>query len=303
MPPERIRARIEDHQPLKEMSRTMSRYLVAVCALLASACGQIVGAPSAVTAESSESPTALDAICVTAAPGEFLVDPRNANAYISWSGVASALAYDVEIDMVDSGERVAEHTLSVTRWEWAAPGLGQGPYRARVRAVTECGSGDWSAYHVFILNRAGDPAPTPPTPQAPVPAPPGPPAPPLPPPPTPPAPPAPLLSCGTLQGHYVVNLLGTTFVKGIEVFAPLSLPAGSYRVEIETNEAAHRAGYQTEQTEEVVTVWGVGTTRDIPEVEVRQVTTFDVTLPLLTQVVVQGGPHSVHGVCVAFVQQ
>jgi hypothetical protein len=157
--------------------------------------------------------------------------------------------------------------------------------------VTACGKGGWSADDVFILNRSGNSGEV-----IPPPLPPGPPAP-------PPPPPAPLLSCGTVQGHYVVNLLGAAFLRGNPpVVAPLSLPPGTYRVAVETNDAAHHAGWQSHQTEEVVTVWGVGTTQDIPEAAIRQVTTFTATLPMLAQVVIEPGPHSVHGVCVAFVR-
>ena len=47
---------------------------------------------------------------------------------------------------------------SAMRW------LGQGPYRARVRAVTACGTSDWSAEDVFLLNRSGRTVETSPAP-------------------------------------------------------------------------------------------------------------------------------------------
>lgn len=112
--------------------------LVAVCALIASACGQMPLSPSAATGVRSD-PLPLEAICSSDAPGDFVVHPRNGNAYLSWSGVTSAHAYEVEIYQIDSDRLVADHTLSDTQWEWGAHGLGQGPYRARVRMVTECG--------------------------------------------------------------------------------------------------------------------------------------------------------------------
>ncbi len=262
--------------------------LILMCAVVASACGQT----AVLSSEGTGGPSAsqpLEATCITAAPGDFLVDPRNGNAYLSWSAVTTAHAYEVEIYRVDSGALVASSIAAETRLEWDAHDLGQGPYRARVRAISECGKGNWSAFDMFVLNRSGStPSPAPPVPAPPV----------------PPVPPPPLHGCGTVRGHYVVNLLGTTFVRGnAPVYAPLALPAGAYEVHVETNDANHRAGWQTSQTEEVVTVWGVGTTHDIPDAATRQVTTFNVMLPMLAQVVVEAGPHSVHGVCVAFVRK
>jgi hypothetical protein len=97
--------------------------------------------------------------------------------------------------------------------------------------------------------------------------------------------------------------VANSFQKGsAPVFAPLALPAGAYQVHVETNDAGHQPGKETDQIEEVVTVWGVGTTQDIPEAATRQVTTFSVVLPKLAQIVVESGPHSVHGVCVVFVR-
>lgn len=83
----------------------------------------------------------------------------------------------------------------------------------------------------------------------------------------------------------------------------MALPARTYRVDVETNDASHGPGLQTQETQEVVTVWGVGTTQDIPEAATRQVSTFTATLPMLTQIVVEAGPDAVHGVCVAFVSR
>ncbi len=262
--------------------------LVVMCALVAGACGKTEVSGTSVTGGPSAA-LPLEATCVTVAPGDFVVEPRNANAYVSWSVVESAHAYEVAITELATGNVVAVHSLTDTKWEWGAPGLGQGPYSARVRAVTSCGMGDWSVDDVFILNRSGTAVE--------LPAPPAPPAPPG-------APAAPMFACGTLQGHYVVDLLATSFQKGNPpVFAPLALPAGAYQVHVETNDAGHQPGKQTAQIEEVVTVWGVGTTQDIPDAATRQVTTFNVVLPKLAQVVVESGPHSVHGVCVAFVRK
>jgi hypothetical protein len=275
----------------------MLRSLVVICALVVSACGQTVVTPAAVTGAPSD-PLTLEAACNIDTPGAFAVEPRNGNGYLSWSAVASAHAYEVDIQQVDSGAPVAAHLLVETQWEWAAQGLGQGPYRARVRAVAGCGKGAWSAEDVFILNRSGIAADALPEPAPPAPAPPG-----ATPAPAPPVPSVPLLSCGTVHGHYVANALGTVFIRGMApLVMPLALPAGAYRVDIETNDAGHRAGWQAGQTEEVVTVRGMGTTLDIAEAARRQVTTFTVTLPLLSEVVIEAGPHSVHGVCVAFVR-
>lgn len=269
-------------------------------AALASACGQTVVSQPTAAGAPSEPQTLQAATCSNDAPTGFAVEPRNGNAYLSWDPVESAEAYEVEIHEVESGSRVVMHSLRDTRWEWGG-GPTQGPYRARVRAVSPCGMSDWSGEDTFILNRSGSvtiaSAPQPPAPPAAAPQPPAP-APVPPAPPTPP--PAPLLSCGTLRGQYVVDLLGTTFQQdGAPVVAPLALAAGTYRIEVETNDAHHAAGVQTYQTEEVVTVWGVGTTIDIPEAVTRQVTTFTATLPMLAQIVVEPGRHSVHGVCIA----
>lgn len=282
----------------------MSRYLVVVCAVVVSACGQTGFSPSPVTVTASES-LPLQTECAVASPRGFAVEPRNANAYLSWAAVDGAESYAIEIYETGSGALVGTHVTSSTQWEWGAPGLGQGPYRARVRAQGSCGVSEWTADDVFILNRFGgsgsatpdpDPFPAPaptPTPMPPAPVPPSP-APPV-------VPPAPLVACGTLKGHHVVNLLGTTFKRGMApVRAAVSLPAGTYQVEVETNDAKHRAGYQVSQTSEVVTLRGIGTTSDIPETTPRHVTTFTATLPVLAELVVEAGRDSVHGVCVAF---
>ena len=275
------------------------RCLAAACAVAVSACGQTAVSQPALTGAPSAAVT-LEEACTTAIPGEFVVEPRNGNAYLSWAAAGSAHAYEVEIRQVGSEAVVVSHVLAATRWEWDAQALGQGPYRARVRAIAGCGMSSWSVEDVFILNRSGQASGTPPAapssvPQTPVSQPPV-----VPPPVAPP--PAPLLDCGTVRGHYVVDLLGKTFQVGVPPeHVPLALPAGRYRVHIETNDPGHREGWQTGQTQEVVTVWGVGTTQDIPEAATRQVTSFTVTLPRLAEIVVDSGPDSVHGVCVAFV--
>lgn len=272
------------------------RCLAAACAVAVSACGQTAVSPAALTGAPSAAVTLEDA-CITATPGEFVVEPRNGNAYLSWAAVASAQAYEVEIHQVASGTVAVSHILADTRWEWDAQELGQGPYRARVRAIAGCGMGAWSVEDVFILNRSGQAPSTPPAAPSSVPEP------PVSPPPVAP-PPAPLSVCGTVRGHYVVNLLGKTFQRGVPpMHVPLALPAGTYRVHVETNDPRHRDGWQAGQTQEVVTVWGVGTTQDIPEAAKRQVTSFTAMLPRLAEIVVESGPDSVHGVCVAFVSQ
>jgi hypothetical protein len=73
-------------------------------------------------------PLPQEALCVTDVPSAFAVEPRNGNAYLSWSAVSSAEAYEVEIYRLDSGAGVATQTLRETRWEWGGPELGQGPY-------------------------------------------------------------------------------------------------------------------------------------------------------------------------------
>jgi len=97
------------------------------------------------------------------------------------------------------------------------------------------------------------------------------------------------------------NVVFTGEVTDVE---PVSIPAGTYRVDVETKDANHQLGYQTDQTQEVVTIDGIGTTEDIPEADTAHVTTFFVTLPAqLGQVVIHGGRDSVHGLCITFTKQ
>lgn len=92
----------------------------------------------------------------------------------------------------------------------------------------------------------------------------------------------------------------TVFTGNVVAYLPVAVPAGNYRVDVETKDAAHAPGYQPDQTQEVVTVRGIGTTEDIPEAATSHVTAFTVILPTLTEVVIEGGRDSVHGVCVSF---
>lgn len=194
-------------------------------------------------------------------------DARHATVYFT----GPTGAFDILIEVMDgSGWRDVE-IISALSWS-PTPPLGFGEYRARVRVPCS----DWSdpAYFTF-----GGPPYTPPAPESPTP---------------------PVLVTATVcwtgaEGFFLSSIPPRR--------KPVSLPAGRYRVEVETRDDGHRAGYQTDQTEEVVTVWGVGTTRDIPETEQRQMTVFNITiLTPWNEVVVEGGRHSVHGVCVTFRQ-
>jgi hypothetical protein len=282
--------------------------LLLLCAIGAGACSNMLDETTTLTGgPTGVSP--LEAPCEIAAPTEFAVEPRNANAYISWAGIEAALLYEVEIYDVRSEELVASHALPGTRWEWGAHGQGQGPYRARARAVTSCGVSDWSAEDVFILNRFGHSAGTPEPPAA-VAA-------PILPTPEASAPPAATVAiapapaaCGSLSGVYAVNYRGVTFKPGMTATRAVAIPAGNYLVEVETYDAQHRAGYQSDQTEETLNVSvrlaegggsQIGATADIPEAATTARASFHVSVGRVTHVTLaSAGRHSVHGACVVW---
>ena len=283
------------------------RCAVVVCAFVAGGCGytqeslsEITGAPSA--------PAALETSCRAEVPAEFVVEPRNGNAYLSWAAVPQADEYEVEIFLLGSDVPAAGHRLTGTRWEWDAQGLGQGPYRARVRAVTACGTSDWSAEDVFLLNRSGravetSPAPVPPAPPH---------SPSSPPPPPAPASGAatPVVSCGSLSGTYAIDLRGTTFRGSASTSRAVAIPAGTYRVAVEAYDAGHRAGHQQGQTQETLVLSALyadgsteqlGITQDIPDAATAVVSSFTVTVRTVSQVRLgSAGGDSVHGACVVW---
>ena len=277
---------------------------VVVCAFIASGCGytqeslsEITGAPSA--------PAALETSCRAEVPAEFFVEPRNGNAYLSWAAVPQADEYEVEISLLGTDVPAAEHRLAGTRWEWDAQGLGQGPYRAKVRAITACGTSDWSAEDVFVLNRSGRTVET-----SPAPVPPAPPQSPTPPPAAASGAATPVASCGSLSGTYAIDLRGTTFRSSSSASRAVAIPAGTYRVAVETYDAAHRAGYQPGQTQETLVLSALyadgsteqlGITQDIPDAATAVVSTFTVTVRTVSQVRLgSAGGHSVHGACVVW---
>lgn len=197
------------------------------------------------------------------APPSLSVDARDMTAWFT----VSASAYEVEVQVLDgSGWRDVGRT---TGSSWTPPPpLGFGDYRARVRT---CGAfGEWVE---FKFGGSGF------VPEVP---------------PVPPQPPVPPFSASVC--------FSDVFGKGVVRRKALAVPAGAYRVEVTTSDPKHRAGYQPEQTQEVVTVRGIGTTEDIPEAATSHVTVFSVTLPALAEVVIEGGKHSVHGVCVTFTE-
>ncbi len=276
--------------------------IVVTCALAATGCGYTQNSESAVTGGPS-SILPLELACVSDAPGDFGVEPRNGNAYLSWTAVAGANVYEVEIYEVSSGSLVAGHVLAGTQWEWGAPGLGQGPYRARVRALAECGSGRWSADDVFILNRSGAAGVPPPSfPPPPVPGPEA--------PPTPAPPSTPVAACGSLSGAYAADFRDVTFRSSVGAMRAITVPAGVYRIDVETYDAGHAAGRQPQQTHETVSVSvrtmggrveQIGTTQDIPEAAAAIVSSFSVSLEGVSEVHLKSaGGDSVHGACVAW---
>jgi hypothetical protein len=273
--------------------------------LIAAACGatqpystSVTGAPSATTT--------LEAACPTDPPADFAVEPRNGNAYLSWGAVTAAESYEIEIHAMDSAALLERRTLRDTRWEWAAHGLGQGPYRARVRALMGCGMSSWSPEDTFILNRSGgagefaEAAPAGPAPAAAAPA----------------SvasnvTPRPLATCGSLSGPYAADFRGVLFrTSAAPASRAVSIPAGTYRVDVETFDPAHRPGFQAYQTSERLTlsVRGadgttetIGTTRDIPDDATSMLSSFTVTLRATSDVLLAGASSdSVHGACVVW---
>ena len=174
---------------------------------------------------------------------------------------------------------------------------------------------NWSPDDTFILNRSGGageivaPAAADPAPDAAAPAPAQ----------AGPAPaagasnltPRPLATCGSLSGTYAADFRGVLFrTSAAPASRAVSIPAGTYRVDVETFDAAHRPGFQAYQTTESVTlsVRGadgtaetIGTTRDIPEAATSILSSFTVTLRATADVLLAGASSdSVHGACVVW---
>lgn len=245
-------------------------------ALLATACGSnTISSPSKITAPAAESVSCtapvIQSIDVDMAGPQLRIRVQSTTPFIveverfdnshTWVPWSAINTNDLPPLMVD-GKAAIPQLIAIDVWF-------DHQYRIRIK-----GCSDWSSW---MEKRVGPANPCGSCTSAPVPV--------------PSAPSAPFAASVCTAG---------IFVTGITEQLAINVPAGTYRVDVETKDAAHAPGYQPDQTQEVVTVRGIGTTEDIPETATSHVTAFTAAIPTLTEVVIEGGRDSVHGVCVSF---